>query len=351
MWGKVKQRNEELHEQIDEIDKQTEQNKARVKQTKELAHENSELEKKLANKPDPEEEARIVDGFRHVENEKHRLERELTTRQIREQELDKMRQDTERINVQNELNAKQLAEYNASMDVRNREEKEAIEARVMAEKQRELNEKKMQTYKSEQDKRMAEHELNAQQSDRIKAMDDQIVREHVKSEEARIEKERIEQLRRTQKQAREHQMAANAMRMVDVCTKGVNGFENLTAQLNAVQDKLITTADEKMRDDMYVKKKQDETIKELYDDPMMLNHVRKQYEQQGYTMFRSPDDLRARLNTREKVDQYAHWVNGLALTRPATPPPMRPGNIYRFVGTPQESSTMSMNVDDESDEE
>lgn len=341
----------DVREQIDEKNKQTEQNKDRNRRIKEIARETAELNRQLANKPDPGEEARIYDELMRAENEKRKLERELTTRQIREQEHDKMRQDTQRINVQNELTAKQLDEYNTSMDDRDKREKAAIEARVMADKQRELNEKRMQTHKSEQDKRMAEHELNAQQSDRIRAMDEQIVREHVKSEQNRIEKEQIEQLRRAQNQAREHRLASEAMKMVDVCTRGANGFENLTAQLHAVQDRLNTVANEQMADNTYVKKKQDEIISRLDKDPMLHLRVVKHHERNGSRMFQTEDELRAALNTRERVDDYDRYLTGLSTPRPGTPPPMKPGYIHRFYSVPQDSSTFDMHFDDESDEE
>ena len=337
----------DVREQIDEKNKQTEQNKDRNRRIKEIARETAELNRQLANKPDPDQEARIYEELMRAENEKRKLERELTTRQIREQEHDKMRQDTQRINVQNELTAKQLDEYNASMDDRDKREKAAIEARVMADKQRELNEKRMQTHKSEQDKRMAEHELNAQQSDRIRAMDEQIVREHVKSEQNRIEKEQIEQLRRAQNQAREHRLASEAMKMVDVCTRGANGFENLTAQLHAVQDRLNTVANEQMADNTYVKKKQDEIIGRLDKDPAL--HLR--VVNHGKQVYQTEDELRAALNTRERVDDYDRYLTGLSTPRPGTPPPMKPGYIHRFYSAPQESSTFDMNFDDESDEE
>lgn len=351
MVEKINKEHLDMREQIDDIDKKTELNKERNRRLKELARETYELNKQLANKPDPEEEARIYEELMRAETEKHRLERELTTRQIREQEHDKMRQDTQRINIQNELKTKQINEYNASMDDRDKREKAAIEARVMAEKQRELNEKRMQTHKSEQDKRMAEHELNAMQSEQIKAMDEQIVREHVKSEEARIQKEQIEQLRKAQQQAREQQLASEAMKMVDVVARGANGFDNLTAQLHAVQDKLTKAANEKMADNTYVKRKQDEIISRLDKDPMLHLRLVKHHERHGGRMFQTEEELRGTLNTRERVDDYDRYLTGLSTPRPGTPPPMKPGNIHRFYGVPQESSTIDMNFDDESDEE
>ena len=351
MIEKINKEHADVREQIDEKNKQTERNKENVKRLKELARETDEMRKQLANKPDPEEEAKILDALRHAESEKQRLERDMTARQIRTQEHDKMRQDTERINVQNELTSKQLAEYDASADVRNREEKAAIEARVMAQKQRELNEKRLQTYKSEQDKRMAEHELNILTSENAKAMDDQIIREHVKSEEARIEKEKIESLRRAKKQFHEQQLAAEAMKMVDMTTKGVHGFDNITAQIGALGNRLIANADEKMRDDAYVKQQTEAIVNKMYGDPMLMMRVVKEHERTGKQMFKSPDELRAMLDTREKVDKYSHWVNGLSLTRPGTPPPLKPGRMYRFYDTPRDSSTIDMNFDDTSDDE
>lgn len=351
MIEKINKEHADVREQIDDFNKQTERNKENVKRLKELARETDEMRKQLANKPDPEEEAKILDALRHAESEKQRLERDMTARQIRTQEHDKMRQDTERINVQNELTTKQLAEYDASADVRNSEEKAAIEARVMAQKQRELNEKRLQTYKSEQDKRMAEHELNILTSENAKAMDDQIIREHVKSEEARIEKEKIESLRRAKKQFHEQQLAAEAMKMVDMTTKGVHGFDNITAQIGALGNRLIANADEKMRDDAYVKQQTEAIVNKMYGDPMLMMRVVKEHERTGKEMFKSPDELRAMLDTREKVDKYSQWVNGLSLTRPGTPPPLKPGRMYRFYDTPRDSSTVDMNFDDTSDDE
>lgn len=351
MIEKINKEHTTVRDAIDELNKQTLQNKEKNKRLKELATETIDLKKQLEKQPDPAERDKLLDDLRQAEDEKKRLERELNTRVIREQEHDKMRHDTERLKVQNELMSKQLDEYNSSIELRSRQEKEAIEARVRAEKQKDLNEAKMQTHKAEQEQRMAEHQLNVQHSDQVKAMDEQIMKEYVKQEEARMQKQQIESMRRAKESFREQQLAAQAMRNVDICTKGVNGFENLTAQLNAVGQKLIDAADDKMRNDEYVRKKADTIVDKLYKDPLLMLEVTRQYEQQGKLMFKSPDDLRARLNTRDKVDQYDHWLHGIKQQQRPQTPPMQPGNMYRFYGPAQESSTREQLFDDDTDEE
>lgn len=352
MMERVIRENSDLDARMKEHMKSIDENVRKAERLKEIKRENVELTKQLQNTQDPSETQRILTEYDAAEVENKRLQAQLKTNNIRNDELEKIKTDTQRLQVQNELFDKRLTEYGKNMDGRLEEERKAIEARILAETQKELNQTREITHKKEQEKRLAECELNVLNSESIKNSEEEILQERIKHEKLDLERRRTEELKRSREEYKEKELAAKAMELIDVCTKDKHGYANLTAQLKALGDRLMNVSESKLKDDTYTKKKVESIVNMLKGDHMLLWDVTKHLEERNHSPIRNPDELYRRLDTPQRADDFERMLNKLQRERKAESTPMKPGRMYRFYGAPQPSSMMKTDVRlEEEDEE
>ena len=109
------------------------------------------------------------------------------------------------------------------------------------------------THKAEQEKRMAEIQENAAQSDKVKELDDKITREKAKGRVAEVQKHQYEELDRVRKDTRNKMVARDVQQKVNEHLRSHSGsaIQDATTQLAVMGNEIDrqVAAEEKLKNE------------------------------------------------------------------------------------------------------
>ena len=348
MIAKLELEIQEIQDKIDNTKKSTADKNKLKDELRELEAKKERLIAVQNNTPEPELTKEVIDEYNKTKSEVEELERKQEIRSVKEKAINQIQNETEAMKIKNSVDTARLQEAEDKQKEREDAYKKAIEDQLESERIKELNQAKQMTYKHEQDKRIAQLEMNAMNSERIRAANEQIINERAKAQILQEENNQRQKLREAQHQTKETLIAAETMKRVEDLTKGKVQYDDIIGQIKVMSDQINDEVNKHIQDKDYVQKKQDTIIKRLEDDPMLHYEFTKRLERNGYEPIKTSDELRNKFNTRQGVDSLDGVLT--QLERPRTPPPpssrLRPGAIYHI----RPPNYLDLDTDEDDDE-
>ena len=255
-WDKINKKYVEL----DKIKHKLEQQHHDIKTKEELKKLYNDLVNEInleKARLDPSHTYVISDGLiqqvASAERERDILKRARDVKERDEKKIYELQDNVYNTVFDNKVEKRRLEDSPTSKKTREQLQEEAIQAQVEAEKQRELNEARRMTYKSEQEKRMLEMKENAAQSDKVKELDDKITREKAKGRVAEVQKEQYEELDRVRKDTRNKMVAVDIQKKVNehLRTHSGSAIQDATTQLVVMGNEIDrqVAAEEKLKNE------------------------------------------------------------------------------------------------------
>ena len=244
----------------DELKEEYAREKRKAKYQKDLERESEEvvnkinkLEAEIRNSNSEEVSQEQLDALAQLKKQQKKLIRMLDVRNKETKRVESIEDEAADIRFKNAVDSKRLVDSPTSKKTRQRLEEEAIAAQVEAERQRELNKAREMTHKAEQEKRMAEIQENAAQSDKVKELDDKITREKAKGRVAEVQKHQYEELDRVRKDTRNKMVAVDIQKKVNehLRTHSGSAIQDATTQLAVMGNEIDrqVAAEEKLKNE------------------------------------------------------------------------------------------------------
>ena len=280
-----------------------------------------ELQAMIDNTPDSQLSDEDLKKLTVAKRKNRELQQDLERKDKKHQQIGKLQDEADSIELSNKVK-EGLLESDSNVDTAL---ENSVQARVAADKAQKLTKAKEDTYKAEQDKRMTEYELNAMNSDKIKASNEKIAQTMAERRVLEDERKQMEELKRKQQLVNEEKIARRGLEIYNQMSKRNKTFDTMLGQVDSYIDKMFD-------EHATTRKEQDKILNKLERDPELHLAYVKDSERRGEIPFQTETDLRTGLQTQDAIDNFNSRLNRLA--RPKTPPPTF-GRVYRFYGTPK----------------
>ena len=245
---------------LNELKEEVASNKRKAKYEKglkieceEILNKINKLEAEIRNSNSKEVSQEQLDALAQLKKQQKKLIRILDVRNKETKRVESIEDEAADIRFKNAVDSKRLEDSPRSKKTREEEQEKAIQAQVEAEKQKELNETREMTHKAEQEKRMAEIQENAAQSDKVKELDDKITREKAKGRVAEVQKHQYEELDRVRKDTRNKMVARDVQQKVNEHLRSHSGsaIQDATTQLAVMGNEIDrqVAAEEKLKNE------------------------------------------------------------------------------------------------------
>ena len=334
-----------LKSQLEQTNLKTQLKDDLAKELIKLDQEKQLLEAQVKQTPDIDQDklTKTIDDIKKIEQEIQRLQQERDVKAVKQRKMNDLQKETAELEFNNNVQRAKLTETEDEKKAREAAEKQRAEAYAEALKQKELNEVKEITHKHEREGRMLELELNAMNSERIKASDDEIARGMATNTYLENRNKQYEELKRLEHKNRESKIVEKANTYVDDMMKGHVKTEDMIGQLKYIQQDVENKTNQALQDKKYIDEKSWQMFFRLNGDPDLQHAVITDYEKTGRDMsnlkqlFTDHDYFRSQMFDRKHTDYMESYFDRLSRT-PRTPPPRSrtppnsPRKEFRFYG-------------------
>ena len=294
-----------LNAKVDQLKRKVEAKKRQVKYKRDLDIEVEEISNKIDRL---EAELRInpekitdeqLNALAKLKQQFKDTKRQLEVRDKETKRVESIEDEAADIRFKNAVDSKRLTDSPTSKKTRDEEQEKAINAKIEAERQRELNESMEMTHKSEREKRMLEMKENAAQSEKVKELEEKIVAERARGKVAEDEKQRLETLAEVRKNTRDKIIARDAQRKLNEHKRTQSGsaIDDATTTLLVMGNELDRQAAE---DDKF-KAELKPLIQRFQSHPDQFDAFNKVIRSDQFNGFDTIDALQDATTTRENL--------------------------------------------------